>query len=107
MGKQSGVDDTQGGLEPVDARPGEGGKASSISAAPLEVAHLAVGEQHHEGSALAVVDGVELGTAFGAPDTSGNSPFFSRRFAVRCALRCVASIISRSGLGPLAGRTAR
>lgn len=85
MGKQSGVDDTQGGLEPVDARPGEGGKASSISAAPLEVGHLAVAEQHHEGSALAVVDGVELGvgTAFGAPDTSGNSPFLSRLAAVR------------------------
>lgn len=41
-------------------------------------------------------DGVQLGAqaALGASDTSANSPFLSKLAAVRCALRCVASIMS-------------
>ena len=60
------------------------------------VAHLAFAEQKDERSPLTVADGVELGVqaAFGAPDTSGNRPFFKRLAAVRCAFKWVASIIN-------------
>src|SRR3546814_10557592 len=53
------------------------------------VAHLSFAQQHDQRPALAVADGMELRvqTAFGAFDTSGNSPFLSRLAAVRCALR--------------------
>ena len=53
------------------------------------VAHLPFAEQHHQGAASFVADCMKLGVqaALGAPDTSGNSPFFSRLAAVRCALR--------------------
>src|SRR3546814_4182762 len=63
------------------------------------VAHLSFAQQHDQRPALAVADGMELRvqTAFGASDTSGNSPFLSRLAAVRCALRWVASIINWSG----------
>ena len=52
---------------------------------------------------------VQLGVqaAFGAPDTSGNRPFFKRLAAVRCAFRCVASIITRSGLPALCANAAK
>jgi DNA invertase Pin-like site-specific DNA recombinase len=46
---------------------------------------------------------LEVQAAFGAPDTSGNRPFFKRLAAVRCAFRCVASIITRSDLPPFSG----
>ena len=70
----------------------------------LVVAHLALAQQHDKWSALAVAHGMELGIqpAFGASDTSGNSHFLSRLAAVRCAFRCVASIINWSGLSPFA-----
>ena len=73
------------------------------------VAHLPFAEQHHQGAALFVADCMKLGvqTAFSAPDTSGNSPFFSRLAAVRCALRWVASIINRCGRGPLLASSAK
>ena len=45
--------------------------------------------------------------ALGAPDTSGNRPFFKRLAAVRCAFRCVASIMIRSGLPPLPASSAK
>jgi hypothetical protein len=75
---------------------------------PLVVAHLAFAEQHHQRTPLTVADGVKLGVqaALRAPDTSGNSPFFSRLAAVRCALRWVASIINWSGLPPFAASAA-
>lgn len=71
--------------------------------------HLALAQQHHQRAALAIAHGMQLGVqaALGAPDTSGNSPFLSRLAAVRCALRCVASIINRSGLGPLLASSAK
>src|SRR5476649_2952698 len=49
------------------------------------LAHLAFAEQHDQRPAAAVADGVELGVqaTFGAPDTSGKSPFLSRLAAVR------------------------
>ena len=55
----------------------------------LVVAHLAFGEQQHDGPDLAVAYGMQLGVqaTFGASDTAGNSPFLSRLAAVRCALR--------------------
>src|SRR3546814_4601712 len=73
------------------------------------VAHLSFAQQHDQRPALAVADGMELRvqTAFGASDTSGNSPFLSRLAAVRCALRWVASIINWSGFPRLAERAAK
>jgi hypothetical protein len=61
------------------------------------VTHLAFTEQHNQRSALAIAHGMQfrVQAALGAPDTSGNSPFFKRLAAVRCAFRWVASIISR------------
>src|SRR3546814_19180629 len=73
------------------------------------VAHLSFAQQHDQRPALAVADGMELRvqTAFGASDTSGNSPFLSRLAAVRCPLRWVAAIINWSGFPPLAERAAK
>ena len=51
--------------------------------------------------------GLGVQAAFGAPDTSGNRPFFKRLAAVRCAFRCVASIMIRSGLPPLPASSAK
>jgi len=66
------------------------------------IAHLAFGQHHDERLAGAVADDMELGvqSAFRAPDTTGKNPFFKRLAAVRCAFRCVESIMMRSGLGP-------
>ena len=73
------------------------------------IAHLPLAEQQNEGFALAVADSVELRVqaAFRAPNASGNSPFFKRLAAVRCAFRWVASIIMRSGFGPSLARAAK
>src|ERR1700722_19580917 len=75
----------------------------------LEVAHLAFAEQHDERPASAVADGVQFGVqaALGAPDTSGNRPFFKRLAAVRRAFRCVASIMIRCGLPPFLASAAK
>ncbi len=61
-------------------------------------------QAHNEGPPQAVNNGVKLGiqSAFRAPDTAGYIPFLSRLEAVRCALRCVASIIKVSGGPPTA-----
>jgi hypothetical protein len=85
------------------------GQAVEQQGRPFVVTHLAFGDQHHQKAAVAVADGVQLivQAAFGAPDTSGNSPFLSRLAAVRCAFRCVASIISVSGLPLLAASSAK
>ncbi len=66
------------------------------------VAHLAFAEQYDDGAPLIIANGVQFGiqSAFGSPDTTGNIPFLGRLAAVRCAFRCVASIMMRSGLGP-------
>ena len=63
------------------------------------VAHLSLREQHHDRRAQTIRDSMKLRvqTPFGAPDTSGKSPPFKRLAAVRCAFRCVASIMVRSG----------
>jgi hypothetical protein len=52
---------------------------------------------------VTAADHVQLGvqTASGVPDTSGNRPFIKELPAVRCAFRCVVSIMIRSGLPPL------
>ena len=62
----------------------------------LVIAHLTFREQQNQRTARAVAHGVQFGiqAALGAPDTSGNSPFFKRLAAVRCAFKCVASIIT-------------
>src|SRR3546814_2048974 len=54
-------------------------------------------------------NGMELRVqaAFGASDTSGNSPFLRRLAAVRCAFGWVASIINWSGFPRLAERAAK
>lgn len=58
------------------------------------ITHLPLGQEHDDGPARSITNGMKLGiqTAFGSTDTAGNSPFLSRLAAVRCALRCVASI---------------
>ncbi len=89
-----------------DLGPGQAGKQQG--SAPV-VAHLAFGEQQDDRPALAITDGMELGVqpAFGAPDTSGKSPPFRRLAAVRCALRCVASIMIASGSPALPASSAK
>lgn len=49
------------------------------------VAHLAFRQEQDDRPAVTVADDVELGVqpALGAPDTTGNIPFFSRLAAVR------------------------
>jgi hypothetical protein len=56
---------------------------------PLVIAHLPFAEQQDEGLAVAIADSVELRVqaAFRAPNAAGNSPFFKRLAAVRCAFR--------------------
>jgi len=73
------------------------------------VAHLAFGEEQDDGTPLAIADGMELRVqpTFGAPDTSGNSPPFNRLAAVRCAFRCVASIMIASGSPALPASSAK
>jgi hypothetical protein len=75
------------------------GKRIDHERRPLVVTHLAFAEQQNDRAPFTVAHGMKLGVqaSFGAPDISGNSPFFWRLAAVRCALRCVASIITWSG----------
>ena len=75
------------------------GKRINHECCPLVVAHLSFAEQQNDRAALTVTYGMKLGVqaSLGAPDTAGNSPFFKRLAAVRCALRWVASIITWSG----------
>ena len=65
----------------------------------LLVVHLPRGEHHDDGAAVAVAYGVELRVqpAPGAGDAARTSSFLRKLAAARCALRCVASIISRDG----------
>ena len=69
-------------------RLGPGKRIDHERSAPI-VAHLTFAEQQDDRASFAVTDGMELGVQapFCAPDTSGNSPFFRRLAAVRCALR--------------------
>jgi len=75
----------------------------------LVITHLALGEEQHDGPTMAVADGVQfrVQAAFGAADATRKSPFCSRLAAVRCAFRCVASIISRSGVSASAASAAK
>jgi len=52
---------------------------------PFMIAHLPGREKQDQGLAIAIGDGMKLGVqaALRAPDTAGNSPFFSRLAAVR------------------------
>ena len=63
--------------------------------------HLTCCKEQSNRLAGTVADCVQLRvqSAFCAPDTAGKSPFLSRLAAVRCALRCVASIINRLSAG--------
>ena len=85
------------------------GKRIDHERRPLVVTHLAFAEQQNDRAPFTVAHGMKLGVqaAFRAPDTSGNSPLFSRLAAVRCALRWVASIINRCGRGPLLASSAK
>jgi len=76
---------------------GQGGKHQGRA---LVVAHLAFAEEHDQRPPLTVAHRMQfrVQAALGAPDTTGNSPFFKRLAAVRWAFRWVASIISRHGL---------
>ena len=67
------------------------------------VAYLSFVQHKNDRLPLAIADGMQLGVqaALRAPDTSGNRPFFKRLAAVRCAFKCVASIISRDDLPAL------
>lgn len=59
------------------------------------IAHLPLGQEQGDRLAGTIADSVELGvqSALGSPDTAWNIPFLSRLAAVRCAFRCVVSII--------------
>src|SRR6185437_593205 len=72
------------------------------------IARLSCRQVQVDGPAAAIADRMKLRVqaALRATDTAGNSPFLSRLAAVRCALRCVAAIINRSG-GPCAPASAR
>lgn len=67
----------------------------------LAVAHRVERQKEGQGSAIAVAAHVPLGAepAFRAPDRSRRRPF-RRRAVVRCAFRCVPSIISVSPSAP-------
>jgi hypothetical protein len=73
------------------------------------IAHLTFAQQQDQWSAVTIANRVQFGiqATFGASDTSGNIPFFSRLAAVRCAFRWVASIINCSGLPRLAVSSAK
>jgi len=64
------------------------------------IAHLSFGQEKNDRLSLAVAPRVQLRVqaAFRATDAAGNIPFLSRLAAVLCAFRCVASIITRSGV---------
>lgn len=67
------------------------------------VAHLAFAEQHHSRTAHFIAHRMQLGVhaSFSAPNMAGNGFFLNKLAAVRWALKCVASTISRTGLDPL------
>ena len=85
----------QGGSEPIAVIAAIGKKRfggwQDIKDQPrtLMIAHLPFAEQQDEGLAVAIADSVELRVqaAFRAPNAAGNSPFFKRLAAVRCAFR--------------------
>lgn len=76
---------------------------------PRVVARLPRRQVQVNGLALTVADRVEfrVQAAFRATDTAGNIPFFSRLAAVLCAFKCVASIISLSGVPRASARKMR
>ena len=63
-------------------------------------------QAHSEGTPFAVTNGVQFGiqAAFCGPDMAGKNPPFSKLDAVRCAFRCVASIINVPGGPPFAAK---
>lgn len=69
------------------------------SRSTLVVVGLACGQEQPDQPALSVADGMKLRVqpAARASDTTRSIPFLARLAAVRCALRWVLSIISRSG----------
>ena len=83
--------------------------AGSISAAPLKLLIWPSLNSMTSVRSAAVANRVQLGVhaAFGAPDTSGELALFQRLAAVRCAFRCVASIMIRFGLPPLPASSAK
>jgi len=85
------------------------GKRGQHQRRALVIAHLPLAEQHDARPAMTVANRVQLGVqaAFRAPNAAGNSPFFKRLAALRCAFKCVASIMIRSGFGPAAARAAK
>ena len=66
----------------------------------LIIAGLPFRKKQDERSAVLITHRVQFGVyaAFRPTNAAGNIPFLSREHAVRCALRCVASIINPSGL---------
>ena len=105
----------QGGSEPIAVIAAIGkkrfGRWQGIKdqPCPFVIAHLSLAEHQDKRLAFTIADGMELRVqaAFRAPNAAGNSPFFKRLAAVRCAFRWVASIITRSGFGPSPARAAK
>jgi hypothetical protein len=66
----------------------------------LAITDLACSEEEQQRRSRSIGDGMQLGVqaAFRASDAAGKSTFLSRLAAILWALRCAASIISRSGL---------
>ena len=101
-GRQS-VAEPVGVVSPISNHRFDFGQRIEHECRALVVGCLPLAEQHDQRSALAIADGVELGVqaAFGASDTSGNSPFLRGLAAVRCALSSIATASRASdGLTP-------
>ena len=85
-----------------------GGRRQRVDQEPgaLVVAHLPRRQQQDHGPGTPIADNVQLGVqpALGAPDLP-RTPFCNRPAAVRCDLRCVLSMMMRSG-GPAASANA-
>ena len=63
----------------------------------LVITHLTFCKYKSKRLSLSIAKGMEfcVQSTFCTPDTPGKSPFFNKLTAVLCALRCVASIITR------------
>ena len=76
-----------------------GGEISQQFSGALVIRYLTCRQMHQNGSSLIIANSVQFGIqhAFCAANSAGNAPFLSKLEAVRCALRCVASICNCSG----------
>ena len=109
-----------GGRRPGPSPPGHEGSSSrrssgilrsgvALATQPYRRPPMTTPSTYTTNRDATVADGVELRVqpALSAANAAGQSPFLSRLAAVRCAFRCVASIISRDGGPASAARAAK